>query len=134
MKPWRDELFHGLPTELERRTDATIDNAVAARILVIEGLTVSEDEIAKYMKDVEGASKEDAFNVIFNHKVFISVGEVEKFVQVVRPKDVRARGMFVITWKGIPIVDIIRQGNYPKVKIAVLERNVGPEPGEIVAP
>ena len=103
MKPWREELFHGLPTELERRTDEAIDTAVAARILVIEGMAISKEEAAR-------------------------------FTQVVRPKDVRARGMFVITWKGDHIVDIIRSGNYPKVKIAVLERNIGPDAGGVVAP
>ena len=97
MKPWRDELFYGLPTDMERRTDAAIDDAVAGRILAIEGMTISKEEAAA-------------------------------FLQVVRPNDKRARGMFVITWKGIPIVDIIRKGNYPKVKIAVLERNI--ETGE----
>jgi hypothetical protein len=96
-KPWREELFHGLPTELERRTDATIDDAVAKRILAIEGMPIAKEEAAK-------------------------------FLQVVRPKDHRARGMFAITWKGIPIVDIIRKGNYPKVQIMVLERNI--ETGE----
>jgi len=96
-KPWREELYHGLPTELERRTDATIDDAVAKRILAIEGMPIAKEEAAK-------------------------------FLQVVRPKDHRARGMFAITWKGIPIVDIIRKGNYPKVQIMVLERNI--ETGE----
>jgi len=100
-KPWRDELFHGLPTELERRTDATIDDAVAKRILAIEGMAIAREEAAK-------------------------------FVQVVRPKDHLAKGMFCITWKGIPIVDIIRKGNYPRVQIMVLERNI--ETGEVKAP
>jgi hypothetical protein len=97
MRDWRTELFYGLPTDFERRTDAAIDEAVAKRILAVEGMAISKEEAAH-------------------------------FLQVVHPRDPRARGLFAITWKGIPIVDIVRKGKWPNVKIMVLERNV--ETGE----
>lgn len=94
-RSWRHELFDGLPTAMEQKTDAAIDEAVAARILVIEGMPISPEEAAKFIQ-------------VFSHP--------------------QARGIVVITWKGMPIVDILKKGKYPRVQIAVLERNI--ETGE----
>lgn len=94
-KSWRHELFDGIPTDMERRTDLAIDEAVAKRILAIEGMATTPEETAK-------------------------------FVQVISPNQVR--GMWCIAWKGIPIVDIIKKGKYPRCEIAIMERNI--ETGE----
>ena len=93
---WRQELFDGLPTEMERRTDLAIDEAVAKRILAIEGMTTTPEETAKFVQ----------------------------VVSVARP-----RGLLCVTWKGIPIVDIIKKGKYPRCQIAIMERNI--ETGEL---
>ena len=48
--PWREVMFKGLPTDLERAAMESLDTVLAAKIAAIEPMTPSQPEMNKYLE------------------------------------------------------------------------------------
>lgn len=58
---WRQDLFDGLPTDLQRTVDTHIDNTLALRISEIEGMKVTEGETKKFLEVMRSPAMPGAY-------------------------------------------------------------------------
>lgn len=48
--PWREVMFKGLPTDLERTATASLDDVLAKRIAAIEPIAPTTSEVNKFLE------------------------------------------------------------------------------------